>query len=207
MVMILKKGLYFTLNFKVLFSGVLVGCLVISFILFVTLPKKSRTASSESINKADCQKQLVVVDAGHGGEDGGTVSSKGVNEKVINLEISEKLKLILCLCGYKTKMTRENDALIYDGTPITMREKKVSDLRNRLKLAESDDNALFLSVHQNYFTESKYWGTQVFYSANHADSKILAEHIQNSVVKSIQTGNTRKVKESGQRKFKASDAG
>ena len=78
MVMVLKKGLYFTLNFKGLFSCILIVCLIVSFVLFVASPGEIRTASSENVSQYNVQKHLIIVDPGHGGEDGGTVSSKGV---------------------------------------------------------------------------------------------------------------------------------
>ena len=201
MVIVLKKGLYFTLNFKSLFVGTIVSCLIISLILFIAVPEKSSTASAENIRTVQNEKQLIIVDPGHGGEDGGTVSSRGVNEKKINLEISEKLKKIFELCGYRTIMTREEDKLIYDGAPKTIREKKVSDLRNRLNFSENNPDGIFLSVHQNYFTESKYWGTQVFYSGNNEDSKLIAENIQKSARNNIQNDNYRKIKKSGKEIF------
>ena len=191
----MKNGVYFTLKFKELFSGVLAGCLIISFILFVATSKSSRSVSTD--NMTSSMKQLIIIDAGHGGEDGGTVSSKGVNEKDINLQISCKLKSLLELCGYRILMTRTDDVLIYDDSTSTMREKKVSDLRNRLKIAEINPDGIFLSIHQNYFTESKYWGAQVFYSPNNTGSRVLADNIQNSIRAQLQNDNNRKTKESG----------
>lgn len=200
MVMIMKKGIYFTLNFKGLFSFILIGCLILSFVFFISEPKISSTTSNSS-KQPQYKKQLIIIDAGHGGEDGGTVSAKGVNEKLINLEISKKLKHIFELCGYRTIMTRTDDRLIYDGSPSTIKEKKVSDLRNRLNFSESNPDGIFLSVHQNYFTQSKYWGTQVFYSANNPDSKLIAESIQGTVRNNLQQENSRKIKQSGKEIF------
>ncbi len=197
----MKKGVYFTLNFKGLFSGVLVGCLLISFIFFVAVPQDTSTTSNGSVNFAPYNRHLIIIDAGHGGEDSGTVSAKGVNEKLINLEISNKLEMLFELCGYRTVMTRTDDRLIYSGSPTTIKEKKVSDLHNRLKIAENNPDGVFLSVHQNYFTESKYWGTQVFYSPNNSDSKFIAENIQNSAINNMQKENTRKTKQSGKEIF------
>lgn len=189
----MKKGIFFTLNFKGLFSGVLVGLLVISFVFMLATEISDKTVST--YNKVVIMP-TVIIDPGHGGEDGGTVSSKGVNEKDINLAISEKLQILMNLSGYGTVMTRDTDKLIYDGEPDTMREKKVSDIRNRLKIAENNPDAIFLSIHQNHFTESKYRGAQVFYAPESEDSKALAEKIQNSVIGKIQPDNTRMIKES-----------
>lgn len=197
MVIVLKKGFYLTLNFKGLFSGVLVGCLIFSFVLFLAFPEPVSTASGENTGYEKEKKQLIIVDPGHGGEDGGTASSQGVNEKDVNLEISLKLKYLLDLCGFETLMVRTEDRLIYSGSPVTMREKKASDLSNRLQISKENPDGIFLSIHQNYFTESKYWGAQVFYSPNNPDSQVLADLIQNAVITNIQQENTRKIKRSG----------
>ena len=140
---------------------------------------------------------LIIVDPGHGGEDGGTSSADGVNEKDINLAISNKLDVFLTLCGYDTIMTRTEDELIYDGSPSTMKAKKTADIRKRMAIIESNPESVFLSIHQNYFTESKYSGAQVFYSPNDGKSQVIAECIQSSIRDRIQSGNERKIKKSG----------
>lgn len=197
--MIMKKGIYFTLSYKGLLWGIIAGCLTVSFVVFLAEPQTGKTTSK--IYPVAFEKQLIIIDAGHGGEDGGTASSKGTNEKSINLEISAKLQSVFNLCGYRTLMTRTNDELIYDASSSTMREKKVSDLRNRLSIAENNPDSIFLSVHQNYFTQSKYWGTQVFYSGNNSESALIAESIQNSAKEKLQNDNTRKIKKSGKEIF------
>ena len=140
---------------------------------------------------------LIIIDPGHGGEDGGTSSADGIIEKDINLSISRKLDILLTLCGYNTLMTRNEDKLIYNGSHKSMRSKKVSDIRNRMSVIENNSESVFLSIHQNYFTQQKYNGAQVFYSPNNPESKLIADYIQNSVRESLQTGNERKSKKSG----------
>ena len=140
---------------------------------------------------------LIIVDPGHGGEDGGTSSADGVNEKDINLAISDKLDILLTFCGYDTIMTRTEDRLIYDGSPSTMKAKKTADIRKRMSIIESNPESIFLSIHQNYFTESKYSGAQVFYSPNDEKSQVIADCIQSSIRNKIQVDNERKIKKSG----------
>lgn len=140
---------------------------------------------------------LIIIDPGHGGEDGGTSSADGIIEKDINLSISRKLDILLTLCGYNTLMTRNEDKLIYSGSHKSMRSKKVSDIRNRMSVIENNPESVFLSIHQNYFTQQKYNGAQVFYSPNNPESKLIADYIQNSVRESLQTENERKTKKSG----------
>ncbi len=115
-------------------------------------------------------------------------------EKNINLAITLRLKAMLEATGYRVKMTRESDISIHDQNLDTIKQRKVSDIKNRLKLIHDTPNCVFISIHQNHFTESKYNGTQVFYSTNHADSKIIAERIQGQIVSFIQPDNKREIK-------------
>ncbi len=137
---------------------------------------------------------IIIVDAGHGGIDGGTSGADGTVEKHINLSIAEKVKEILVNLGFRVVMTRTEDTLIGNNRANTIREQKRTDLQNRLSLTEKYDNCVLLSIHQNYFEDAKYSGCQVFYSANHDDSKLLAEKIQKDVVRNLQPDNTRAVK-------------
>lgn len=121
--------------------------------------------------------QTVIVDPGHGGEDGGAVSPNGVLESSLNLEISLRLRDLLSFLGIPVQMTRETDCSIYSQEAQTVSEKKVSDLKNRVRLVNEVPNALLISIHQNMFPESKYYGTQVFY-ARTAGSQELAESMQ-----------------------------
>ena len=140
---------------------------------------------------------VIIVDAGHGGEDGGAVAKDGTVEKNINLSISLKLEGLLRLYGYNVIMTRTDDKLIYDANAQTIREKKISDIRNRMKIINDNPNSILISIHQNHFTEPKYHGTQVFYSKNNFESKTLAQCIQNCVTANIQKENMRDVKKTG----------
>lgn len=122
----------------------------------------------------------LIIDAGHGGEDGGAVSVSGKRESELNLEIARRTADLASLLGIRTKMIRTSDVSIYDGACQTIAEKKRSDLRNRVKLVNETPNAILLSVHQNHFAEEKYFGTQVFYALNDG-SKQLAERMQEDV--------------------------
>lgn len=139
----------------------------------------------------------IIVDAGHGGMDGGTSAADGTKEKDINLSIARKLNLLLVASGYKTVMLRNDDALIGDNSLSTIRARKVSDIRKRLEVAESYPESILVSIHQNYYSVPKYNGAQVFYSTNSPKSKILAQSIQDSVVNGLQPDNNRKIKAVG----------
>lgn len=135
----------------------------------------------------------VVIDAGHGGEDGGAVSVSGALESHINLEISQRLDDILTFAGVQTVMVRESDTAIYDMSAKTISEKKVSDLKNRVKLVNETPDALLVSIHQNLFPDGKYSGAQVFY-ANTNGSKELAEYTQQSLIQLVDSQNRRQIK-------------
>lgn len=135
---------------------------------------------------------IIVIDPGHGGEDGGATSCSGILESNINLEIALRLNDLFHLLGYPTKMIRTSDRSVYtQGNTIA--SKKVSDLKNRVKTTNETENALLLSIHQNQFSESRYSGAQVFYSSN-GESKLLAETLQSALVSTVNPGSNRKSK-------------
>lgn len=138
----------------------------------------------------------VIIDAGHGGEDGGA-EVDGVLEKDINLSIADKLADILRFCGYRVTEIRDEDISVYTDGAETLREKKVSDLQHRVEIINSSENNLLISIHQNKFENSAYSGTQVFYSENDGGSILLAETIRNSVVSLLQKENQRELKPAG----------
>ena len=117
---------------------------------------------------------VILLDAGHGGEDGGA-GENGVQEKDVNLAVALQLREFLEMSGFRVVMTRETDVSIHDDSASTIREKKVSDLHNRLKLIEQYPGCTFISIHQNQFEQSQYHGAQMFYSKNDERSKLLAE--------------------------------
>lgn len=109
--------------------------------------------------------RVVVIDAGHGGEDGGAVADDGTVESKINLEIALKLREVFFLAGIDTVMTREEDISIYSEDAETLREKKVSDLHNRVELINGVNDAILISIHQNSLPNAKsVHGAQVFYN-------------------------------------------
>lgn len=132
-----------------------------------------------------------VIDAGHGGEDGGASSDAGAREADINLQVAVKTDLLMRFMGVSTTMTRREDISLHDATARTFAEKKRSDLQNRAALVEKMKNALLLSIHQNTFPESKYFGLQAFYGNAHG-SRELADEIQNTAIRRLDPDNTRK---------------
>lgn len=135
---------------------------------------------------------VIVIDAGHGGEDGGAVANNVV-EKNINFSISNKLRDIFISSGFNVKMTRSSDKMINDSGD-TLRDRKVSDMKNRLKLFNKSENNIVISIHQNKFTQEEYKGSQVFYSTNNKESEKLALSIKTSIKTLIQPDNERETK-------------
>lgn len=141
--------------------------------------------------------RTVIVDAGHGGFDGGALAADGTVEKDLNLAIAKRLCAALDCVGLRTVMTRTGDDSIHDPSCSTIRAQKISDIHNRLRVMEETPDAIFVSIHQNHFSQSKYHGTQVFYSGNDTRSEQLAQCIQTAVTASLQPDNTRRIKQSG----------
>ncbi len=141
--------------------------------------------------KSSYNPTKIIIDAGHGGFDGGAVANDGTIEKDINLNISLALEKLLSSAGYEVIMTRQNDASTEDNSEERIAKRKKSDLENRLKVINSNKDALFVSIHLNKFTTSAARGSQIFYGGKNDDSKKLADSIQGSFVNLIQPENKR----------------
>ena len=138
-----------------------------------------------------------VIDAGHGGEDGGAFAADGTAEKELNLEMARSVALLLELNGNKFRMTRTEDTLLYDhyGDLENYKgKKKIYDLKNRVRITKEYENPIYIGIHMNSFPSSKYKGLQVYYSKNNSASLTLAEAIQGNTSKYIQEWNRRTVK-------------
>lgn len=139
----------------------------------------------------------VIIDPGHGGEDGGAVGADGTLEKHLNLAVSENLRDIFTLFGIPAAMTREEDHMLYDyynDLDDYTGKMKTYDLRNRLKIAESSGAKLFLGVHMNKFPQPQYSGLQVYYSPNRTESETAASLIREYAKSFLQPDNNRETK-------------
>ncbi len=136
----------------------------------------------------------VIIDAGHGGEDGGTSSANGLIEKDVNLSIARILCDMLKASGINVVMTREEDKLLYDRNTDYHGRKKKLDHAARLNIMKDIENAVFISIHMNSYTDPRYSGLQVWYSQNFSDSIRLADLIQDNNKKMLQSENTRRTK-------------
>ena len=135
----------------------------------------------------------LILDAGHGGEDGGAVSVTGVPESRVNLAIVQKLRDTLALYGVDPVVLREEDVSLHDPEASTLREKKRSDLKNRVRAVEAVEGGTLLSIHQNSYPGSQYRGAQVFYAPT-GGSRELAELLQTALREELQPDNDRQAK-------------
>ena len=140
------------------------------------------------------KEKIVVIDAGHGGEDCGAIGKNGVYEKDLNLQIAKLIGEELSERGATVVFTRTEDKLLYKPEEDIKGIRKISDLKNRCEIANRFDGALFISIHMNSFGEEKYSGLQVYASDNNILSRRIAESIQNMVKSTLQPTNNRKVK-------------
>lgn len=167
--------------------------IISTLILYTSSNNQMAIAASTNTVSFD----TIILDAGHGGADGGAVAPDKTDEKSINLQITLKLKSILELCGYNVVMTRVDDNSIHDENAVSLRQKKVSDIRNREKIIKAHPSAIFVSIHQNKFYDPSVHGAQVFYSKNNLLSQYLAQKISDSITSEIQPDNPRQIKKSG----------
>lgn len=176
---------------------VLALCIVISAIvsIMVGFLFHSKTINSLPASADISEKeQLIIIDAGHGGEDPGAVGKNGVLEKDLNLEITQRIGKILENNGFTVIYTRTEDKLLYKPEENIKGIRKISDLKNRCKISLDNPEALFVSIHMNSYGSEKYSGLQVYYSEKNTESKTVADKIQNAVKASLQPNNNRKIK-------------
>ena len=156
-----------------------------------------QTASNINTNKTvatiatPVSIKTIIVDAGHFGEDGGAVSNNGISEAEINLKIALKLQQLLEQSGSNVVLTRSDNNAIYDVDKKTLREKKNSDIRNRVKIGNNSSADIFISIHLNKIPENQYYGWQTFFKDGNEDGKRLANCIQNNLNETIQKENKR----------------
>ncbi len=169
---------------------ILCGLAVAGILCIVFGEKKAvRAYSSQHVSQA---RYCIVLDAGHGGEDGGATSCTGVLESGINLEITLRLKDLFHLLGRETKMIRTSDVSVYTKGG-TIAQKKMSDLKERARIVNTTPRAMLISIHQNNFSDNRYSGAQVFY-ADTQGSEFLAKQLQSTLIASLNKDSKRACK-------------
>lgn len=164
-----------------------------SVVMVVISAAGSRSVTVLSENAPVKNRVCIIIDPGHGGEDGGASSPGGTLESDLNLQIALRLEDLLHLLGYDTYMIRRTDISVYTSGN-TLSQKKVSDLKERVRIVNETENAILVSIHQNYFSESKYSGAQVFY-AKAEGSDALATAVQKDLVTFLNQSSNRKSKQ------------
>lgn len=162
---------------------------VICFVMFASGWNRAVSTVSQELPMAGTQ---IVIDAGHGGIDGGATSCTGVLESQLNLEIALKLESVLNLLGYRTVMIRTEDVSIYTSGN-TIAAQKISDLKERARIVNETPNAILISIHQNTYPDSQYSGAQVFYGP-YGNSREMAQELQKSIIQYLNPGSNRKSK-------------
>ena len=156
-----------------------------------------QTASNINTNKTvatmatPVSSKTIIIDGGHGGEDGGAVSNNGISEAKINLKIALKLQQLLEQSGSNVVLTRSDNNAIYDIDKKTLREKKISDIHNRVKIGNESSADIFVSIHLNKIPQEQYSGWQCFFKKDDENSIKLAKSLQSSLNEAIQKENNR----------------
>ena len=162
--------------------------LMVSVISFSITSKEENTIQTVSLPVSD---KTIVLDAGHGFPDEGAESVSGVTEASLNLKITKKLQALLEQSGSTVILTRSDENGIYDLNSNSIREKKVSDIKNRVKIGNESSADAFISIHLNRIPQSQYYGWQAFFKQNNEKSTQLAKSIQEELNSSIQRENKR----------------
>lgn len=177
MFIINRKRMYF------IFLFILIS--VISYSLSFNNKKTISTVSLPVTNK------VIVIDAGHGYPDEGAESANGITESQINLNITKKVQNLLEQSGCTVVLTRSDENGIYNAESKTIREMKISDIKNRVKIGNESSANAFISIHLNKIPQSQYYGWQTFFRANDNKSEELAKSLQEELNASIQRENKR----------------
>lgn len=132
-----------------------------------------------------------IIDAGHGLPDGGAVGLDGTTEQLLNLQIAKKMVLIFPL--EQTVMTRTGEQSL-SKVQESIREKKISDMKERVGIANRYKNAWWISIHMNTYPNSSVYGCQVFYRSDDDRSKEVAQRLQNAINEQLQPNHTKQIK-------------
>ena len=171
------------------FFCLFLACCILCASLFSAFDRALHVTSTAT----DLHTPVIILDPGHGGEDGGATGTNGVLEKDLNLSLTKTLAALLRGAGYTVVETRTQDRMLYDPAEGT-KHKKQRDLEGRVAFMREHPNALFVSIHMNTFPAESCEGTQVWYAPSDPTAKELAESIQASVKALLQPENNRRVK-------------
>ena len=175
--------------------SVMLSVILLSICIYVS--QTTRTNTNRNIGDAvqvtalPVSGKTVILDAGHGTPDEGASSKNGITEAEINLKITLKLQKLLEQSGCTVILTRSDENAIYDLDANTLKQKKISDIKNRVKIGNNSSADIFVSIHLNKINQQQYYGWQTSYKNNNEQSKNLATSIQNELNEAIQKENKR----------------
>lgn len=175
---------------------IILSCLIIGLFAFSFQVAEKNNNAIEQRNIVETTAtpvsgKVVVIDAGHGVPDEGAESSTGTTEAETNLKIALKVQNLLEQSGCTVILTRSDENAIYNIDSKTLKQKKISDIRNRVKIGNESSADIFVSIHLNKIPQSQYYGWQCFYKPNDENSIKLAKQLQENLNKSIQKENKR----------------
>ncbi|MBB5174949.1 N-acetylmuramoyl-L-alanine amidase CwlD [Texcoconibacillus texcoconensis] len=162
---------------------------ILGFIALVYVVQYPLTTQDSGSMQMPLSGQVIVVDPGHGGIDGGATSKSGTLEKDVALDIAFKLRDYLQESGALVLMTREGDYDLADKETQRVRTRKLEDLRERLKLVNESNADMFISLHLNAIPSPKWSGAQTFYNRAIEGSDTLAKHIQGELRRNLENTN------------------
>ena len=175
---------------QIILSCIIIGLFTFSF---QVAEKNNNTELKNTVETTatPVSEKVVVLDAGHGKPDEGAESSSGTTEAETNLKIALKVQNLLEQSGCTVILTRSDENAIYDIDSKTLKQKKISDIRNRVKIGNESSADIFVSIHLNKIPQSQYYGWQCFYKPNDENSIKLAKQLQENLNESIQKENKR----------------
>ena len=175
---------------RILFISSIILCSIISF-SFVN----QNLTKLELVSSTPVTNHVVILDAGHGNPDGGATNSSGeIIESNLNLQIVLKLQNLLESSNCTVVLTRSDENGIYETDANSIREKKISDMKNRVKIANNSNAEVFVSIHMNKLNQTQYFGWQTFYKPDDKRSKSLAQKIQTNLNSFMKIENNRQIK-------------
>lgn len=173
---------------RLIVTSILLFVVVFSSLLATNKMKENETVETVSLPVSN---KVIVLDAGHGVPDEGAQSSRGTTEAQTNLKIALKVQNLLEQSGATVILTRSDENGIYDIDKTTLKEKKISDIRNRVKIGNESSADVFVSIHLNKIPQQQYYGWQCFFKEGNEQSTKLAKSLQNNLNEAIQKENKR----------------
>lgn len=176
---------------QIILSSILLSIFVFTFQINNFNKEEAQREKIIETTATPVSGKTVVIDAGHGAPDEGAQSSNGTTEAQTNLKIALKVQNLLEQSGCTVILTRSDENAIYDLDATTLKQKKISDIHNRVKIGNESSADIFVSIHLNKIPQSQYYGWQCFYKANDDNSIKLAKQLQENLNESIQKENNR----------------